>query len=377
MSDKKFLVTIVLATIILLGNIYINIYIIKDVLVDHAKKQDRSSYGVSSYTVGPATTGKKGSIRNKQQDTTLNQDDHTAASTVLASYSTFNQSTIHSSKHPKVNQGDFPNEVYVNEEYRIIFFPVAKVACTEWLRFFLRLNNSPLWCTSGYQNGIHSAKRQGIKFITDYTLEEQTDMMTSQDWTRAIFVREPKKRIFSAFLDKTHNKDWSNNFCPHYASLGGNKSECIERRYDFDFFVRKLIDKLSTDPHWMPCYDYIDEKWWPYMTFISTMENVRHDAQILLKSVKSSVDGVSAWDRIGRDGWGGDFKKMGCNDAGVRNNTVAFLEARPEGHKTDADNLNKEKKHYTRELEMIIEERYAKDLHNPYYHFPRRKIINQ
>lgn len=278
------------------------------------------------------------------------------------------------STHPKVQKGDFSNEVYVNEEFKFIFFPVAKAACTEWVRFFMRLNKSPLWCSNEYEHGIHSIKHENIKFISDYTLEEQTEMMTSRDWTRAIFVREPKKRFLSAFLDKSHNPDWLRNFCPTYASRGGNETECIERRHDFDFFVKKLTVTLDDNVHWLPCFDYIDEKWWPYMTFISTMKNLRDDAELLLKSVKSSIDGVSAWDRIGKHGWGANFKQYDdCEDS---EDSRSFLAAKPKGHKTGASKLKKEKKFYTPEIERIVEERYVKDLHNPYFRFEEIKIFN-
>jgi hypothetical protein len=198
-------------------------------------------------------------------------------------------------------------------------------------------------------------------------------MMTSKDWTRAIFVREPKKRFLSAFLDKSHNAGWLRNFCPTYARRGGNETECIERRHDFDFFVKKLTVSLDVNVHWLPCFDYIDEKWWPYMTFISTMKNLRDDAEALLKSVKSSIDGVSAWDRIGKHGWGANFKQYDCENS---KDSRSFLAAKPKGHKTGASKLKKEKKFYTPEIERIVEDRYVKDLHNPYFRFEKIKIFN-
>ena len=59
---------------------------------------------------------------------------------------------------------------------------------------------------------------------------------------------------------------------------------------------------LDDNAHWLPCFDYIDEKWWLYM-------NLRNDAETLLMSIKSSIDGVSAWDHIGKYGWGANFKQ--------------------------------------------------------------------
>ena len=109
------------------------------------------------------------------------------------------------------------------------------------------------------------------------------------------------------------------------------------------------------------------------MTFLSTMKNLSHDAELLLKSVTSSIDGVSAWDSIGKHGWGADFDQIGCEDSG---DSRAFLEAKPTGHHTNAGKAKAEKKFYTPELEKIVENRYAKDLHNPYFHFEEFKIFD-
>ena len=94
---------------------------------------------------------------------------------------------------------------------------------------------------------------------------------------------------------------------------------------------------------------------------------------LMLMSVKSSIDGVSAWDRIGKHGWSANFKKYECEDP---KDSRSFLAAKPNDHKTGASKVSIERKFYTPELERIVEERYVKDLHNPYFHVEEIKIFN-
>ena len=38
----------------------------------------------------------------------------------------------------------------------------------------------------------HNKFLSGLKVLTDYSLEEANEMITSDEWTRAMFVRDPK-----------------------------------------------------------------------------------------------------------------------------------------------------------------------------------------
>ena len=58
----------------------------------------------------------------------------------------------------------------------------------------------------GYENyqhhggGIpHISPQNGLKVLTDYSLQEANEMLTSEKWTRAMFVRDPKERVLSAY----------------------------------------------------------------------------------------------------------------------------------------------------------------------------------
>ena len=255
----------------------------------------------------------------------------------------------------------------VNEEYNTIFFLVAKAASSEWIRFFTRLNSSPLWCG----NSIHRKSHQGLKFLSDYSIEEATEIMTSKDWTRAIFVRNPKARILSAFLDKVlaHERVFVRDKCPTYAKLGGDYDECVEKKDDFSFFLHNITTTMNKNVHWRSIYSRVDEKWWPYMNYVANMENLQGDAEHFLKSIKSNVSGDSAWNRIGTTGWG--TNERDCHNLG----DSAFLSKKDTRHKTNAK--DKLRKYYNPDLEKFIETHYADDLNNPFFHFTEMKLYDE
>lgn len=251
----------------------------------------------------------------------------------------------------------------VNEEYKVIFFPVAKAASSEWLRFFSRLEGDPGWCS----NDIHTHKHN---VLTNYKWADAQRMMTDPTWTRAVFVRNPKARVLSAFLDKvlSHRKTFEKRYCPKYVNNGGILDDCVENYMNFDFFLKNFTTFCSENVHWRSIYSRIDNQWWPYINYIANMENLSDDAQHFLQSIHSTIDGVSAWDRIGKTGWGDNERS--CDNIG----DGSFFEKKDTKHHTDAS--EKMRNYYTPELERFVEIRYWKDYYNPYFHFTPFKLFS-
>ena len=46
----------------------------------------------------------------------------------------------------------------------------------------------------------HKWPANGLNYSAHYPLEKVNEMMTSDEWTRATFVRDPKERVLSAYL---------------------------------------------------------------------------------------------------------------------------------------------------------------------------------
>jgi len=273
--------------------------------------------------------------------------------------------------HDDIIYDSFRNTVpVVNEEYRVIFFQVAKAASSEWLRFFMRLNNDPRWCSNG--GNIHDNKSNGLKYLSDYTLEEAQEMMTDPKWTKAIFVRDPKPRILSSFLDKAieHSNHFIQNECRNYWLQDNNFENCLNYHEHYDFFLYQITTTLQDNVHWRSIYSRIDEKWWPYINHVGYMENLSDDAKAFLQSIHSSVSGISAWDKIGTTGWSDNERSCEATIGSEGH----FLAARDTKHATNA--RDKLLSYYTPKLERFVEAHYADDYDNPYFEFDPLKLYD-
>lgn len=255
----------------------------------------------------------------------------------------------------------------VNEEFKIIFFQVAKAASSQFTRFFMRLEENPSWCSDDCH--MHDRNINQLSYLSDFPIDEAQNMLTSDEWTKAIFVRHPKPRLLSAFLDKAidHTYHFGNVTCSAYGKKGGDLDECIEKHEDFSFFLQNITTTLNKNVHWRSIYSRIDEKWWPYVNFVGYMENLSKDAETFLKQVHSSKDGVSAWDRIGKNGWGDDERDCSGGE-------FPFLAERDNHHQTNA----KEKmlRYYTPDTEKFVESHFADDLNNRIFSFEKLDLFD-
>ena len=80
------------------------------------------------------------------------------------------------------------------------------------------------WKSQDYKKMLpHNPETNGLTYLHNYDLTTANKMMTDPTWTRAIFVRDPKDRFFSAFFDKAKKfPDFLRQKC--CASTG----DCIE-----------------------------------------------------------------------------------------------------------------------------------------------------
>lgn len=115
-------------------------------------------------------------------------------------------------------------------------------------------------------------------------------MMNSPNYTRAIFLRDPKDRLLSTYLDKVLSYDTSikQSCCPKGES-------CLHKHQTVTDFVTLI--KTCNDKHWMPMSSWIDRKFINKLNFVGHLETVEADAKSLL--VK-----FGAWEPFGRSGWG-------------------------------------------------------------------------
>ena len=151
-------------------------------------------------------------------------------------------------------------------EYNLIFFTIPKVASTEFKLLFHRMMGLPYDLpANGQVHTIQNPKENMLKTLDDYPLWKAQEMMNSPEWTKAVFLREPKERVLSAFLNKfVNDSSYFRNKCCRGNMLvekhDRDKCESMINTKNFSYFLNRTQD--CSDPHWEPQVYAIDDKWW-------------------------------------------------------------------------------------------------------------------
>jgi hypothetical protein len=202
----------------------------------------------------------------------------------------------------------------------------------------------------------HNPDTNQLKYLWQYSVSDANRIMTSPNWTRAIFVRDPKERFLSAFLDKAvgYPSFLKGKCCPSSNTTQG-KTNCIDE--DVTQSPSGFLTLIQTchDVHWSPQHYRMERKYWPTINFVGHFERLEDDAKRLLQT-------IGAWDEYGQSGWGpnGDlsiFKKSTNTQKHVTNAksqvNVWFT---------------------TQELERRVERYYQVDYENPLFEFRKTNV---
>mmetsp|Transcript_17333 Transcript_17333/g.37988 ORF Transcript_17333/g.37988 Transcript_17333/m.37988 type:complete len:692 (-) Transcript_17333:3225-5300(-) len=288
-------------------------------------------------------------------------------------------------------RSSFDSAPMVDEKHKLIFFSTPKVACTTFKFLFRRIMGVEDW---DFQDGIegknlpHNPKFNNIKYLWDYDQETASRMMTDPDWTRAIFVRDPKMRFLSAFLDKAvgnYGSFVTQHCCPaaDQCRMHHTKSDMVTAIKDcqidtwdsrknqvvptwredqpcctlFKQCQQKIMNvegfleiiKTCQNDHWEPQNNRMEHKYWKYINFVGRMENINEDTEKLLKR-------VDAWDEYGKTGWGPNHDRSMTRTGGSS-----------QSHKTNS--ASKIYQWFTSEKERLIENFYIDDYENQIFDF--------
>lgn len=258
--------------------------------------------------------------------------------------------------------GRWGNPIVI-KEYKLLFFTIPKVACTEWKLLFRRILGLPEWPKGVPLHDLHDPTINQLPYLSNFTLKEAQEMLTSDEWTRAVFVREPKERILSAFLNKFVEEPhfFVGKCCRIQNNMDRERKICMQKQNESDFvyFLNRTLD--CRNPHWTPQFEAVDKKWWGQMTFVGYMNQVAEDAEHLLKSIHSSR-GTSAWDDFGKTGWGS-------------NGNTAFMVRDTAHHATNAH--DKLKKYYTPCTEKFVESHWAHEWKHDIFHFEMFHLFDE
>ena len=184
-------------------------------------------------------------------------------------------------------------------EYKLLFFTIPKVGCTVFKQLFRRIAQCPDWRTHSITLP-HNPSQNNLTYLFDYNEDDALHIMTSHEWTRAVFVRHPMNRIISAYLNKAVPDDTYVGRSPSYLAR-----VCCPRRNlcgllaqeSFQNFLH--ITQECSDPHWASQSRRMHKKYWPYINFVGHLETAQADAKALMER-------VGAWEDYGATGWGAD-----------------------------------------------------------------------
>ena len=170
----------------------------------------------------------------------------------------------HASSRNRSDQYHHP--IIVNDEYKVIFCYIPKVACSQWKRVFLALDNRT------DVDDVHDNKH--YKFLL-YDYSDEDIKVRLKSYFKFLFVREPLERLLSAYNNKFVNNQWP------WTRIQSYKTKILERykqdelssnSSDQDLTFKKFIYYVSDvgfdrDAHWRsygpichPCdikYDFI------------------------------------------------------------------------------------------------------------------------
>jgi len=235
-------------------------------------------------------------------------------------------------------RGDWDGSPIVLEKHKLVFFTSAKVGCTTFKMLFRRMMGHEDWKVEEYEKMLPwNPETNGLKYLYDFDRERATEMMTSPEWTRALFVRDPKVRFLSAYLDKVMgHATYLRDKCCYYTG------KCVHQaRESLEGFLQ--VARFCADAHWQPQSRRMEQKYWPYINFVGHLETMAEDTKRLLEM-------VGAWDSYGASGWGdnGDEFVFQAKRGGV-------------GRKHATDARKKLRQYMSPELEIQIDQFYADD----------------
>ena len=83
---------------------------------------------------------------------------------------------------------------------KLLLFTVLKVSSTVFTQVAKRLDGIPNW-SNGCGN-VQNPVTTNLTYLTDVPPKYAEQLLLDPEWTKAIFVRDPKERVLSAYLNK-------------------------------------------------------------------------------------------------------------------------------------------------------------------------------
>jgi hypothetical protein len=209
----------------------------------------------------------------------------------------------------------------------------------------------------------HNPKKNGLMYLYHYPPTLALAIMTSPRWTRAIFVRDPKERTLSAYLDKGVKKNGiyvTKHCCKKELvakKMNSNFVTCGERAStSFLSFLKLIQSQCCCDPHWGKQSFRIDTDFRPFINFVGHFDRLQEDAKRLLDDVSAKLGGDrNLWEKFGASGWGSHGQD------------AIFAQSTRAKHQTSA--ITKLRNYYNLSEEGLADAIYRYDYNDPLLNF--------
>jgi hypothetical protein len=210
----------------------------------------------------------------------------------------------------------------------------------------------------------HDPQLNGLIYLYQYKPKDALTILTSPHWTRAIFVRDPKERLLSAYLDKAAKKNGiyvKRHCCNKERSSDPNN---CGRRASASFlgFLKVVQTKCPRDPHWGLQSKRITWHFRRYIDFVGHFETIHRDTKDLLDQLTvasrnrndrrnnhddTATSEEDVWGRYGASGWG------------PNGTDSIFADGTNAKHQTSAQ--DKMRKYYNATVEALVDRLYGGD----------------
>ena len=253
----------------------------------------------------------------------------------------------------------------VMESHKLIFIWFPKVGCTIWKKLFRRMLGYTDWKEKNphYRKDKIPSRENGLVYIDQFDTATRTQWMnTKPEWTVAMFLRDPKDRLLSAYLDKLvlskQRKGFGRKIRNCCTIQRTNCTLRMQRRkanpISFADFVQ-IVLKGCPNNHWDPQSQLLPIQYLPTVNFVGYMGTLEQDAKRLLEK-------IGAWDEYGASGWG----FYGNESIFASKSMVAHKTSEQDALETSSltiliDPWDRLARYYTPEIEQQVEQHYAND----------------
>ena len=199
------------------------------------------------------------------------------------------------------NLSSFMYHALVNDDHKVIYCHVPKVATSSWKYLFLRMANHNIPINSrnnktAYKE-VHkksSMKEAGLKSLEDYHKVQINKKL--DNYFKFMIVRHPLDRLASAYYDKfqypqdvTMRKRYAKDIITRFRPDPPNNPHIDDVR--FEEFIKYVLSQkpgnIRANEHWQT-YQLLCEPCAVDYDYIGTMDTLAHDVPYILDKINAT-----------------------------------------------------------------------------------------